>query len=336
MSPRPLLDADERRAPRALVERALLLVGRIHRGEVDAAQAARLELARWRERSPAHAEAAATAQLIWNATAADGLRQQVPLPPSAAQSRRRRRMTGALGAAGLAVLSGLGAHWYSRQPQIRLALRTGHAQTLAHALPDGGAIDLAANTELLIAYYGDRRIVELSRGEARLEVGPDPDRPFTVQTRWGRVRVLGTVFAVAAFDRHMQVAVAQGQVAVWAGGTGVQAGSSTAPVTLQAGQAVQADDQGLGQPVPVDPGDMAPWRQGWLIFRNTPLPEAVARWNDYLAQPLTLAEASRLQALRVTGSYRLNQPQAFIDSLPAMLPVRVNRSAAGGAEIRPR
>ncbi len=329
-----LLTADERQAPRALVERALLLVGRIHRGDARAAETAQADLARWRAASPAHAEAAATAQLIWNATSADGLRDQLPLPPSAAQVQRtRRRITGALGVAGLAVLSGLGARWVWRQPQYELALHTGRAQTLARALPDGGAIDLAAHTAVQITYYRDRRHVQLTQGEARFEVAADADRPFTVETPWGRVRVLGTVFTVAARDGRMQVAVAQGRVAVW---PGAAAEGSAAPITLQAGQAIQADAQGLGPLAAVDVGDVAPWRQGWLVFRNTPLPEAVARWNDYLAQPLQLADAARLQHLNLTGSYPLRNPQAFIDSLPTMLPVRVTPVAGGGAEIRPR
>mgnify|MGYP003611567490 CR=1 FL=1 len=329
----PLLKPEERQAPRALVERALMLVGRIHHGDARAAQAAQAELARWRAASPDHAEATATAQLIWNATSAVGLREQVPLPPSAEQlQRRRRRVTGLLGVGALALCSGLGARWYWRQPQYQLALNTGRAQTLARALPDGGAIDLAARTDLQVTYYRDRRTVQLTQGEARFDVAHDADRPFTVQTPWGHVRVLGTAFTVAARNGRMDVAVVQGRVAVW---PGALAGAS-APITLQAGQSIQADQQGLGQATSVDASDVAAWRQGWLVFRNTPLPEAVARWNDYLAQPLHLADAAGLQALRLTGSYPLRNPQAFIESLPVMLPVRVTRVAGGGAEIRPR
>ncbi|MGQ2994113.1 FecR family protein [Variovorax sp.] len=327
----PLLGADERRAPRALVEHALTLIGRIHRGSPEAADAAQAELGRWRALSPANADAAATAHRIWNAVDDGALRGQLPMPPSAAQERRARRRTiGLLGVAGLAALAGAGGRWYWQQPVYEAMPSTGQAQTLAHALPDGSTLDLAANTALRVLLYRDRRTVHLARGEARFAVARDAERPFTVSTDWGRVRVLGTVFTVSVREGRMRLAVAEGRVAVWGAGQDEAAAPST---VLQAGEAIEADARGLGPRTSVDVGEVADWRQGWLVFRNTRLPEAVARWNDYLRQPLQLADDPALRELRVTGSYRLRDPQAFVGALPVMLPVRTQRLADGGTRI---
>jgi transmembrane sensor len=66
----------------------------------------------------------------------------------------------------------------------------------------------------------------------------------------------------------------------------------------------------------------------------------VARWNDYLTQPMVLDDAASLQALRLTGSFKLREPAIFIASLPRSLPVRCSRcpmaeSPSTGADGRP-
>lgn len=338
----PLFNEEDRQAPRDLVEQALRLVGRIQRGSADAARAAETELQRWRQASPAHAEAVATAQRIWNATDAGALADRLPMPLSAEQQRRsRRRVTGMLG--GLGVLALAGAGWRWQQPVHEVALRTDRAQTLAHTLPDGSVIDLAANTALQVTFHRGRRTVRLLKGEACFNVAHDAQRPFSVETPWGRVRVLGTVFTVSARDGRMRVAVAQGRVAVWpvadGHGSGAWSSMGDAPpaAILQAGETVEADVRGVGSRASLDVSEVADWKQGWLVFRNTRLPEALARWNDHLPPPMQLlGDDPALRDLRVTGSYPLSQPQAFIGSLPSILPVQVTRMTDGSVAIRVR
>lgn len=341
-APEPLLRADERRAPRKLVAHALTLIARIHGGTAHEAAAAEAELAAWRQAQPAHAEAAGTAQRIWNATDASGLRATSAAPPSAAQQRQgRRRAVGLLGATGLLAALGLGGRWYWRQPTFELALRTGRAQALSHALPDGSQLDLAAHTAVQIRWFRGQRVVQLAHGEARFDVAPDSERPFLVQTPFGRVRVLGTVFTVAARDGRMQVQVAQGRVAVWAGaqaGQAVQtleAAGDPPGIELLRGEAVEVGPQGLGPRASVDPADVGAWKQGWLVFRNARLTEVAARWNDYLGKPLRLADDPELHAMRVTGRYAVRDPQAFLDALALMLPLRAehHNSREGSVEI---
>lgn len=317
---------------RALIEKALLLVGRTHKASPTVAQAAREELARWRENSGAHAEAVAAAERLWDRTDASVLKASVPVPRSQAQAYAARRRTLAmLGVGGaIAALAG-GGRWYWQQPLQQLVLSTGRAQQLDRTLSDRSELSLAARTACTVAVYRSRREVSLTAGEVRFKVTHDPDRPFTVITEWGRARVLGTAFTVSARDGHMHVAVAEGRVAVWPSGGGeggASAASSHEPaIVLRAGEAVDADAHGLGTRIVVPLENIGAWRQGWLVFDNTPLGEALARWNDYVPQAFRLRDQPRLRDLRVSGSFPLRDPQSFLQGLPDMLPVRVSRAA---------
>lgn len=321
-------------ASRKLLAHALLLIARQHGGDAATAQAAHAELARWRGESPMHEAAAEAAWRGWTATDGSALRDAVPLPPVQAdrETRSRRRIVSALGLAGLVTTLGVGGRWYWLQPLERLALRTGRGQTLSRRLNDGSQLALGPRTDAEATVFRDRREVRLSGGEIHLEVQPDAARPFTVLTRWGQVRVVGTAFSVAVHERSMVIAVAQGRVAVWSD----SGGPRPPDAELTAGQTLRIEDGALGAVEAIRSADVGAWRQGWLVFDRTPLPEAVARWNDYLARPLTMPDEAALRSLRLTGSFRVREPDAFLDSLPDVLPVRVARLPQGGALIQPR
>jgi transmembrane sensor len=313
---------------REKLSHALLLIARIHGGEPAQATAAREALARWRASHPDHEIAYGAAQAGWNATSAEALRGEFPLPPSThREGLRRGRRNALLGLGVLALGVGGLVRWHLQQPVHTLALQTVRGQLQSATLPDGSQLALDAHTQARVVFYRDRREVWLGAGEIRFSVQPDAERPFIVVTDWGRVRVLGTVFTVEARAQRMRVAVAEGRVGVWAGSLGSSQDSAPDSV-LTAGRAVMAEAGTLGavHTVPVD--DVAAWQRGWLVFDNTPLPHAVARWNDYLATQLRLDSDPALQGLRLTGSFPLRSPDAFVSSLPGILPVRVEH--AGG------
>jgi transmembrane sensor len=318
---------------RAMIAQALLLIGRMHKAQPEAARAAQAELAQWRDTDATHADAVRAAQQLWDATNGSALADSVALPRSQAKTdRTRRRVAGLLGVGGLAALLAAGGGWYWQQPVYSVALATGHAQLLERTLPDGTRLSLAARTRGSIVYYRDRREVRLDAGEIRFQVAPDAERPFTVATDWGHVRVLGTTFSVSARDNRMRVAVSEGRVGVWP--TGDTAGEPAA--VIQRGEAIESDGQRMGPPVSIAPDAVGAWRHGWLVFDNTPLPEALARWNDYLQRPLRLGASPQLDALRLSGSFPVRNPQAFLAGLPDILPVRVVHAPGGAATVEMR
>ncbi|MEG0003129.1 MAG: FecR domain-containing protein [Comamonas sp.] len=299
---------------------ALSLIGRQHHGAPQDAAAAREEFARWRQTDARHESAALTALDYWRATAAGELQGSVARPERARAGRRRALQVLGLGA-GLGTLV-VGGRWVWRLPTEDFALRTERGRLLARELADGSKVHLAANTQATVRYFRDRREVTLAQGEIHCEVRRDASRPFTVSTEWGRVEVLGTVFSVRARAAGMRVAVAQGRVAVFAADHGAAVDAS---VVLVGGQAVAIDRNGLHAPSATRADSVAAWRDGWLVFEDTPLPDAIAQWNDYLARPIRLRDAGALASLRLSGSFPMRTPDAFMRNLPAMLAVTVER-----------
>lgn len=314
-----------------LFEQALLLVVRQHGAMPDAAAAAARELAAWRQRDPAHESACQAALEAWQRTDARMLRDEFALPTSPSERKRqtRRRLTALLGFGGLALLTG---HlWLA--PSFTLHASTGQARIETHTLPDGSRLDLAPHSEVAIAYHRDRRLADLLAGEVRFDVAPDPQRPFEIETRHGRVRVLGTAFSVRILDDGLRVAVAHGRVAVWRAG---QASDALPDAELGAGDALFLPTTGELRHSHVAPDDIGAWRQGWLVFDGLSLDQAIERWNDYLATPLAMANRAALANMRLTGSFPIDNPLAFLEALPRTHPVEVVAQGNGRFLIRQR
>lgn len=102
---------------------------------------------------------------------------------------------------------------------------------------------------------------------------------------------------------------------------------------LQPGQMVRTTLTGLERVRDVPVGTHEAWRQGWLVFDATPLAEAVAQWNAWCDEPIVLAPAPALLAMRVTGSFPAREPGRFLAVLPSVLPVSVTALAEGGTRI---
>ncbi|HVR53707.1 MAG TPA: FecR domain-containing protein, partial [Pseudorhodoferax sp.] len=266
MAAEPLASPAHRPPPRRLVAHALSLIGRQQHGSADESAAARDELARWRQAAPAHAAAFETATRYWQATEAGALRGEVDLPARTDlhQSQARRRALTLLGLGGLIGVLAAGGRWAWLQPTAQFALRTGQGQQQGLDLPDGSRIDLAANSAGQLRYHRDRRLCRLLAGEMRFDVRRDPRRPFVVETAFGSVEVLGTVFSVSVRDDRLRVAVARGRVAVR---LPASSSAGTAQAVLEAGQAVEAGPAGLGLPTPVRAESVGAWREGWLVFQ---------------------------------------------------------------------
>ena len=319
-------------AARKRLEHALLLLARQHGGSAESSARAKEALAIWRTKDPLNESAALAAMRGWRATQASDLRSdmQMPLSQQARHQRTRRRVLSVLGIAGVAAATACVTRWHWQQPLQTIALNTGLGEVVSHNLADGTHIDLTPNTSALVALYRDQREVQLTHGAMRFDVARDEKRPFIVTSAWGRVRVLGTVFTVDARNERMKVAVAHGRVAVWTRNGESNHFAETPDVVLQDGQGVRVDADGLSRTREVDASNIGAWRDGWLVFDRTPLKEVVMRWNDYLVRPMQLEGGENLL---LTGSFRVRDPDTFVEALPRSLPVKVLRSAQGQVSI---
>jgi len=277
----------------------------------DADPQTRAAFARWHEADPAHAAAYARVQQLWDdadLTAALFATAVVKKP-----ARRWPRLAAA--AAVLLVLFGavhLGG--YDIDLAADHVVRSGLPQRVA--LEDGSSLMLDAGAAVRVRYGEQRREVTLLRGRIFAEVQPDAARPFRVAAEDVTAQALGTAYAVRLAQDDVAVAVQHGRVAVL---------HSTEPVaTLTAGEAVALTAEGVVAR-PALAADFA-WTEHRLVFADRPLAEVMADLNRYWPGVIWV-RGEALTGLRVSGSYRLDDPPAVVAALAAATGAQVSSYA---------
>ncbi|MDZ7855848.1 FecR domain-containing protein [Sphaerotilus sp.] len=262
-------------------------------------------------------------------------------PPATTPLRgRRKALAGLLGLAGIGV--GTGATWCAWQlwrelaAQYELALTTPRGRRLSQPLPDGSRLVLDAASRAEVVFGATRRTVRLLAGSAFFAVARDAERPFIVETEMARVTVLGTHFSVELEDGNDGRTAALA-VAVERGHVRVQGLASAQAVDLHDGDRWRIEADGSARVFrrtdAATDDDVAPWRDGWLDFRGTPLATAARRLARYHAQTIHVDEA--VAGLPVLGRVHIADALAWLRLLPTSLPVRVGVAADGGVVIGP-
>ncbi len=294
----------------------------------------RTALDAWLAAAPAH-RAALSSYCQFSAD----LEQQLPLlagiPETAAENQHE--LTTARPRPGLFRPMWVGAMLTAAAAAVALVLWTGRtaapavlefataaAQRQSIALADGSRIELNAHTQLAATLTEHERRVRLARGQAFFTVAKDPQRPFFVETPAGTVRVTGTQFDVRADD------VAPFQVTVLEGSVQVRPGAGAAPVALKPNERFAN-----GRLVELSPPELAAalaWRDGYVIFKDTPLQEAVAAFARHHHSAMTVSPAAA--QLRLTGRFNLDNLPQFLDVLPQTLDnVDISRDTHGQVRV---
>ncbi|MBL9202754.1 MAG: FecR domain-containing protein [Opitutaceae bacterium] len=253
----------------------------------------------------------------------------------AARERRRRGRRAAFGAvAGLVVAAGAAWRWGPVQvsPGTAAPAPARHAAAGRQTLPDGSAVDLRHDAQILVAFEGIIRRVVLERGEAHFSVAKDPAKPFVVVAGGVAVRAIGTAFSVQFGATTVEVIVSEGRVAVEPAPPTSASAAMPPPAYahLTAGHRVVVP---LVAPPPLLPvetmnaRDLAArlaWRVPRLEFAATPLADAVAALNRHTAVPLVLADPS-LGTLELSGSIRADNTDSVLHLLAAEFGIRAER-----------
>ncbi|WP_116520252.1 FecR family protein [Achromobacter insuavis] len=328
----PPTDPGRSRLADAVRNDAARWFARMHAGDASAADRQACE--RWRHAHPDHERAYQQVEFAWQATS-HAPRQALRAILARGESRARaglarRRLLVGLGAACAATVVGGAAlgwadpAWWSGTPQYQAHFETDRGERRVETLPDGSVLELNTGTRLRVRLYDGRRDVALEAGEAMFMVAPDPQRPFIVQAGLGEVRVTGTRFDVRRDAQALSVAVESGAVQVSAGPWWRRQ-----RVDLTSAMAARVDARdGLGAASRADVASLTAWRRGRIIFDGMPLAQAVDEMNRYLRQPLILQDAS-LAGLRIAASLSVDDPEAIVQALPAIAPVRIARRADG-------
>jgi transmembrane sensor len=343
-------------APRErLVERALALILEGEMAPGDAAGQARAALNRWRVKSDEHAAAVQEARQRWDALGgmAHDLRAHFDEPEgallanaaaaSAGRGQQRRKMLFSIaGLLGAGLVAGRGVQWYWQQPLSRSAYQTRTAQMLKVTLADGrgsaagSQLDLAPQSAIDVTLYRQRRFVDMAHGEVRFDVSPDRQRPFEVHTRSATIEVVGTAFTVRDRGGPITVGVEHGHVRVRLGPRPGASGAQGETIDLRKGELLEIGSDGHAGSVRLsDTAALSAWRNGWLVFEDTPLGDALAAVNSYRAQPIVTTN-TRIDAMRLSGRFRTNDSEGLVAVLPTILPLASEQRADGSVALRIR
>jgi transmembrane sensor len=277
---------------------------------------------RWLRADPAHVEAYAQAQVLWELSEVPA-RQLANEEAQALQgyldamnrSKRSRavRWSGALAmAACLLLMISMGAGW---QPSrwvddfgADYVSAPGEVKTVT--LTDNTQVTLDADSAIAVDFTHGERHIQLRRGAGFFSVSHTGE-PFMVEAGSGEARVLGTQFEVRLQPAGAQVTVLTGRVGVTASKQGQQQ-------VLTAGQQIAYAD-GVAQRLhAVDSASRLAWRDGWLNYYKAPLADVVEDLGRYYPGRILLLNEA-MGAKRVSGSFPSKDPQAVLNALQAVL-----------------
>lgn len=309
----------------------------VQRSGDDPAERARVEqaFAAWKAADPRHAQAAASLEAVVDQV--EGVRHSAagnPRPAHAAldavfnDGRRRRRagrqrLGGVLVLAlamavpvGLAVSEGTVADLWAD-------VRSSETDWVSRTLPDGTRITLSGRTAIDLKYDPQQRTVRLLRGDIRVDVAKDAERPFYVETPVARIRALGTRFAVSYESGSTDLEMFESTVSVQA------LADHEATTLVHAGERLQLTRRGAGL---IEGLDAERVEQGWqhrqLVLNDRPLPEVLAQLARHRPGGIRF-DAEELRALRVSAVLPLDKPDEALQLLSTIFPELRLRTLAG-------
>jgi len=191
---------------------------------------------------------------------------------------------------------------------------TAHGEQRSVVLADGSRVILNTDTALEVRLGRRVRSVRLLKGEALFEVTHDVAHPFVVQANGNTISDIGTRFDVHENGKLTMVTVLEGAVGVARDDHATQ---------LDPGEQLIAGS-GIWQQDTVDSELVTSWTQGRLVFRATPLAEAVAASNRYGQVRLIVADP-RLAELKLSGQFRIGNTQSLVRALESTFPIRAVR-----------
>ncbi|RMT89290.1 hypothetical protein ALP39_02920 [Pseudomonas marginalis pv. marginalis] len=263
-------------------------------------------LQHWRDSHPQHEQTWQKAQSLRQRFS--GLPQALAMASlDRPQLGRRAVLKRALGVAAL-----LPTAWLiSRQLPIdtwRADLHTATGERKRLPLADGASLQL--NTATAVDVDLAQRRISLVDGELALTV--PGTTAMTVHTRYGELQLSQAELCVRQLASGCLLSVLKGTVQVR------DLNGQTA--SLQAGRQAPLKASGLGAWAPFDVMQLG-WRDGVLTAQNQPLGDFLRELERY--RPGVLRWEPGLEAMRVTGSFRLDDTDRILNLLASTLGLEV-------------
>lgn len=258
----------------ALDTEALQWVVRLTSGEATVADARALK--EWCARSPAHAHAFAEANGLWDAAGTAAIRRPVAATIGVRVNPSRRWFVG-----GAIAASVIGAGYAALRPPLDLwpsprelaaDYRTRTAERREIAMGDGVTVELNTRSSLNVVADAHERQIELISGEAAISVSPTTPVAVAVRAGGGTVHAANAQFNLRCDGGRSVVTCHRGTIAIDCSGR---------KIDLAADHQVAYADGAVQPVVNVDPAVVMAWRDGQLLFRQTPLADVVSEANRY-------------------------------------------------------
>ncbi|TFF52746.1 iron dicitrate transport regulator FecR [Pseudomonas putida] len=279
----------------------------------------------WLQASPQHAAAWARVEKLQQ--------QWAMVPPQAALSglgAAQAQRRDVLKVLGLLMAMGGGSWLAAEQVPHRALLaqhstRTGERRALH--LEDGSQLELNVDTALDVRYATKVRAIQLYQGEILVRpVSDRQQRPFIVHTDDGSVLALSTAFSIRKLAQETRVGVLEASVEVR------PLRHPDRVLQLHAGQQVSFD-----QDVVLDahalPADSTAWLQGMLSVNDWRLGDFLEELGRY--RPGVLRCASSIQAMSISGAFRIDDTDIALANLPKTLPVKVRYLSRYWVNVEP-
>nr|WP_314484348.1 FecR domain-containing protein [uncultured Pseudomonas sp.] len=288
-----------------------------HRADDPALQE---RLARWRR-------AAATNELAWQRVIRleqDLDLRDVPAAGVALQTletshrRLERRQTLKL----LSSVALLGsAAWLSRDLSVVQAWSSDYATATGERksvkLPDGSLLQLNTRSAVDVAFNGQQLSIDLKQGEIMLDCrqAARGNTSATVRTGTALLQTYGGRFVGRVEDDCTRVVVGEGRVSARTQRTGLIQ-------WLEPGGAWRVTANGAELEAPSGMDALA-WTEGLIVGKDMPLSDFLAQVSRYRRGYLSCSDD--VAELRLSGVFRLEDPERLLRVLPATLPVQVRQ-----------
>ncbi len=169
-------------------------------------------------------------------------------------------------------------------------------------LSDGTKVWLNSGTvlEFPAQFRGNKREIHLVSGEMYIEVAPEKNRPFQVQTEDFNVKVYGTQFNISSYaDFPRSVVLVEGRVSL-------QPAGKEETFLSPSEQAVYSDN-GTFTTRKVNVNQFISWKNGYLEFNKTPMTEVLQQVGRYYNLSFNFDNDVNLQKRTCTGKIYLSE-----------------------------
>lgn len=227
----------------------------------------------------------------------------------------RRAFAGWAVAASLVAVIGYGS---LRSPDTTYEVATEPGARETVRLADGSRLDLNGDTKIVLD-RSNPRFARLESGEVLFTIRHDPQRPFAVEVGGTRLVDAGTAFNVTRAGGSTDVAVSEGLVIFDPDGRNV---------SLAPGKALSVDDA-TDRPVVrnVDPGSVASWKSGRLVYQGTPLGVVARDLSRSLG--VNVAVEGNAAAREFSGTLKLSGDEGAVGRVAPVMGLAARRTDRG-------